>query len=297
MRVVKLLSVGLTGTTEEIRNRLQLDCKTVIQDGFKIAIDEVNKGHYTFIGCNVMEGELSFRNYERIKNAVKSHVAHMLTELIILREEKNIVSKMVEQHYSYYDEEERMSIYNHALQLLDDHSDVVVDFGINARCNNILEKIMEYLETHHELVLEGFINFRLKEYRSKLMQIVDRAADDYTMDLEYKEFIRVLRCFVAIQEPQMEEVHVLIVENGVYQILDSDKNPINNQSFESLLIEKDAHINFEDLLITALITIAPYSVMIHVRNHHNATVENLIETIRNIFDGRVMICNGCDFCY
>jgi len=295
---VKLLSVGLKGTTQEMRERLQLDCKTIIQDGFRVAIDEINKGHYTFIGCNVIEGELSFRNYERIKNSMKKHVANMLTEYIVLREEKKIVKKIINRHYSYYAEEERKIIYEHALELLSGTNDVIGDFGINTRCTNILGKIIEYLETHHELVLEGFVNFRLKEYREKLMQTVDKAVDDYMMDQEYKEFIRVLRCFVEIQEPQVEEAHVVIIASGTYKILDAEGLPINNQNFGNFLMHRDEQINYEDLLITALITLAPYSVMIHVHDDDdNGTIENVIETIKNIFDDRVMICHGCDFCY
>jgi len=297
VRVVKLLSVGLTGTTQEMREQLQLDCKTIIQDGFRVAIDEINKGHYTFIGCNVMEGELSFRNYERIKNSIKNHVANMLTEFIVSREEKKIVGKIIAEHYSYYNEMERKSIYDHALELLSGDNDVIVDFGITARCRKILEKILEYLDTHHELVLEGFINFRLKDYREKLMQTVDKAADDYMMDLEYKEFIRVLRCFIDIQEPQIEEVHVLIIQSGIYKIVDAQGQTVNNQNFENFLLRREDHINHDDLLITALITIAPYHVMVHVHDHNDGVEPHVIETIKRIFDGRVMICDGCDFCY
>ena len=297
VRVVKLLSVGLKGTTQEIRERLQLDCKTIIQDGFRVAIDETNKGHYTFIGCNVIEGELSFRNYERIKNSMKKHVANMLAEYIILREEKKIVRKIIGRNYGYFAEDERKIIYERALYLLSGTNDVIMDFGMTTRRTKILEKIIQYLDNHHELVLEGFINFRLKEYRENLVQTVDKAVDDYTMDLEYKEFIRVLRCFVDIQEPQVEEVHVLSVKDGMYKIVDHQGKSINNQNFEAFLVQRDDHINYEDLLITALITIAPYHVMVHVHESHNAVTKNVVETIKNIFDGRVMICEGCDFCY
>ena len=294
---MKLLSVGLTGTTQELREKLQLDCKTIIQDGFRVAIDEINKGHYTFIGCNVMEGELSFRNYERIKNSMKNHVANMLTEYILLREEKKIVKKIIERRYSYYEKDERKIIYERALELLSDTNDVIADFGKTTRYTKILEKIIKYLDTHHELVLEGFINFRLKDYREKLAQTVDKAVDEYTMDLEYKEFIRVLRCFVEIQEPQVEEVHVVIIDSGVYKIVDSQGQMINNQNFENFLMQREDYINYEDLLITALITIAPYSIMVHMHESQNATIQNVVETIKNIFNERIVICYGCDFYY
>lgn len=296
MRVVKLLSVGLSGTTQDIREKLQTDCRTLIKDGYRIAIDETNKGHYTFIGCNVTEGELSFRNYERIKNAVKHHVANLLAELIISREEKKIVHKIVENNYYYFSVEERKIIYDNTLRLLNDNYGVVADFGFGMRCKNIVEKIIDYLNAHHELVLEGFINFRLKEYREKLARVVDTAVDDFMMELEYKEFIRVLRYFVTIQEPQVEEVHVIIINYGMYKILDEQGNLINNQMLEKFVLENDDSINYEDLLITALITIAPYSVMLHVEDHNRATTQNVVDIIKNIFEGRFMICNGCDFC-
>ena len=295
--MVKLLSVGLTGTAQEIRERLQEDCKTVIKDGFRVAIDEINKGSYTFIGCNVMEGELSFRNYERIKNSMKNHVANMLTEFIVLREEKKIVAKIIEEHYSYYTKDERKKIYDHALKLLSNNNEGNMDFNITKRCTTVLEKILQYLDNHHELVLEGFINFRLKKYREKLVQIVDKAADDFMMDLEYQEFIRVLRCFVDIQEPQVEEVHVVIVQPGLYKIVNVDGQSISNQHFEKFLLQREEHINYEDLLITALITIAPYHVMVHMHEWKDATTKNVVETIKHIFIDRVVICEGCDFSY
>jgi len=297
VRVVKLLSVGLTGTTDEIRDQLQLDCKTVIQDGFRIAIDEISKGHYTFIGCNVIEGELSFRNYERIRNSVKHHVANMLTEFIVMREEKKMIAKIIEQHYHYYMEDERRIIYNRTLKLLDDDDELTDDFCMSKRYAIISEKILQYFTAHHEVVLEGFINFRLKEYKEKLVRIVDKIVDEYVMELEYKEFIRVLRCFVDIQGPEVEEVHIIIIKNGVYKIVDEQGQSINNQNFEKFILQRDDHINYEDLLITALISIAPYSVVIHAHESNDAGTASLVETIRNIFDGRVIVCEGCDFCY
>lgn len=293
---MKLLSVGLSGTTQDIREKLQMDCKTLIKDGYRVAIDETNKGHYTFIGCNVMEGELSFRNYERIKNAVKHHVANMLAELIISREEKKIVHKIVENNYYYFSAEERKIIYDNTLQLLNDNYSVIADFGFGMRCKSIVEKITEYLNSHHELVLEGFVNFRLKEYREKLAKVVDTAVDDFMMELEYKEFIRVLRYFITIQEPQIEEVHVVIINSGTYKILDDQGNLISNQKLENFVLESDDTINYEDLLITALITIAPYNVMIHLEDHNRIITQSVVDIIKNIFEGRFMICNGCDFC-
>jgi putative sporulation protein YtxC len=296
VRVVKLLSVGLNGTTDELRERLQSDCKTLAQDGFRVAINEFDRGHYRFLGCNIMEGELSFRNYERIKNLIKHYAAKILAEFIVVGEEKKIVSKIIEQNYNYFTGEERQIIYENALQLLNCNSGVVDEFGFNTRLNKIFYKISEYLDTHHELVLEGFINFRLKDYRNKLLKTVDKAVDDYMQAMEYKEFIKVLRYFVDVQEPKIEEVHVVIAGANTYKILDSQGQAINNQYLENYVFQTDEEINYEDLLITALITIAPYNVMVHISDKAVSAVKSAVETIQSIFDGRVIFCCGCEIC-
>lgn len=291
---MKLLSVGLTGTTDDIRARLQQDCSKLRQEGFRVAIDEINKGHYTFLGCNVIEGELSFRNYERIKSLLKSYVARILAEIIIDREEKKLLKKIIDINYYYFNDSERALILTNALEILNTCSGALADFNLSARHSKIMTSIIQYLDNHHELVLEGFVNFRLKEYRKRLVEVVDIAVDDYMMDLEYKEFIRVLRYFVDIQEPKIEEVHVVIGEYGNYKILDTSGNAVNNKYLESFVAESANEINYEDLLITSLISIAPYNIMLH--SHDINSSQNVVATIRNVFEGRVALCEGCHIC-
>lgn len=291
---MKLLSVGLTGTTDDIMVRLQNDCSALKQEGFRVAIDEMNKGSYTFLGCNVIEGELSFRNYERIKSLLKNYVARILAEIVIGREEKRLVQKTIDANYYYFSEEERKLIYENAMKSLNNDVGMYSDFNISARRKKVFDQILEYLETQHELVLEGFINFRLKDYKKRLTEIVDNAVDDFMMDLEYREFIRVLRYFVDIQEPKVEEVHVVIGKYGSYKILDVSGNTVNNKQLDSFVAESISEINYEDLLITSLISIAPYNIMLH--SYECKSDENIVETIKNVFDGRVALCGGCHMC-
>jgi len=291
---VKLLSVGLTGTTDEVRSRLQNDCITLNQEGFRVAIDEMNKGNYTFLGCNVIEGELSFRNYERIKNLLKNYVATILAEIIVVHEEKKIVRRIIDHNYYYFNDDEREIIYSNALKMLSSNSIVEPNFNFVSRRNTVLTKIIDYLDTHHELVVEGFINFRLKDYREQLVDIVDRAVDDFMMELEYQEFISVLRYFVDVQEPRIDEVHVVIGSGGTYKVLDSFGKTINNQYLENFATQCGSEINYEDLLITALITLAPYTIMLH--NANQDVTPSVLETIKSVFDGRVIMCGGCEMC-
>lgn len=292
MRWLKILSLGFFGAPDEIRTRLQQDCRALLQEGYRVAVDESTKGKYTFLGCNIAEGELSFRNYERVKNMLRHCVARILAEHIVAREEKNLIRKIVNRNYYYFSEPERAAICDNALKLLDGEG--YSDFGYINRRNRVLAKLQEYFDIHHELVLEGFIAFRLKDYRCRLSEIVDKAVDEYMMDMEYKEFIRVLRYFVDVQEAQVDEVHIVIDGGDTFKIRDSRGRSIHNQYLETMMIRSE-EINYEDLLISALITIAPQTVMLHfaaapVKTHP------VVETIQHVFAGRVAVCRGCKLC-
>lgn len=291
---MKVLSLGLSGASDEIRLRLQQDCRLLVKEGFRIAVDETNKGSYTFLACNIAEGELSFRNYERLKNMLKTCVARMLADMIVTREEGAVVRKIINSSYHYFGEQERAAIFDRAVKLLDPPGGLGVDFSRADRHRRIMEKLTAYLDNHHELVVEGFIAFRLKEYRQSLSEVVDKAVDAYMMDLEYKEFIRVLRYFVDVQETQVDEVHVIVGGGDDYKIRDSAGNAIHNHYLDSFMLRGAEDINYEDLLISALITIAPRNVMLHVgpaaRGH------DMVTTIQNVFEDRVIVCDGCEAC-
>ena len=54
-------------------------------------------------------------------------------------------------------------------------------------------------------------------------------------------------------------------------------------------------INYEDLLISALITIAPKTVMLHFASAAGKA-NTVVETIKSVFAGRVTVCRGCKLC-
>lgn len=289
---MKILSLGFCSAPDEIRARLHQDCRALLQEGFRVAVDESSKGGYTFLGCNIAEGELSFRNYERVKNKLKNYVAHMLAEYIVTKEEKTLIRKIITRNYYYFGEQERTAIYENTIKLLNGES--CHDFGYITRLNRILAKLKEYFEIHHEMVLNGFIAFRLKDYCDRLAEVVDKAVEEYMMDMEYKEFVRVLRYFVDIQESQVEEVHIVLGDGDAFKIRDSLGRNIHNQYLETVMLRND-EINYEDLLISALITIAPQTVILHLASAAGKA-STVVETIKSVFAGRVDVCRGCKLC-
>ena len=84
------------------------------------------------------------------------------------------------------------------------------------------------------------------------------------------EFIRLLRYFVDIQEPKVNEVNILLEKNSMFKLLDSEGKEIENEYLEGFCVELMSNsVNYEDLLISALITLAPKQLVIHLKMKKN----------------------------
>lgn len=120
---------------------------------------------------------------------------------------------------------------------------------------------------------------------------MERAVDEFVIEKEYNEFIELLRYFVEIQEPRIGLVNVLQETDGSFQIMDSNENIIKNEYLEGYLVDMfDGEVEYEDLLVSALINIAPEKILLHF---DDAEVE---KTVKSIFGERVSICQGCYLC-
>jgi putative sporulation protein YtxC len=154
---------------------------------------------------------------------------------------------------------------------------------------------MDYFENSDNIILDGFVNFRLKDYVRDLEEIVDRAVDDFLMEREYREFIRLLRYFVDIQDPKFDTIHVIVGYDSKYTLLDDSRKEITNDCIQEFVNEiSEGEINYDDLLVSSLITLAPKRIVIHYTGQFKN--KELLETIKNVFLGKVIICNGCEIC-
>lgn len=291
---MKLISLGLSGPVEDVRNKLQQDCSIFQREGYRIVVDQMQAGKYTFLNCSILEGEISFRNYERIKNLLKLYAAQILADLIVSREEQNVLRRMIRFGYDYFMPEEQEQILNKAMDILRTENPVVADYHLPVRRSRVFSKILDYLDFHNELVLEGFIRFRLKDYRQVLNRAVEKAVDDYMSDVEYQEFVRVLRYFVNMQEPRTGEVHVVIDRAGLISIFDSEGEALSESDGERFVANSADDVNGQDLLMSALITIVPCAIMFHFANRSKNMP--LVQAVKDVFADRVIVCDGCQIC-
>lgn len=163
------------------------------------------------------------------------------------------------------------------------------------RKNSIIDKITRCIEENNEINISGFLTFRTKELNGDLEAIVDKVVEGYMVEKEYNEFINLLQYFVEVQESKVEEVNILIDNNGDYYLRDEEGNDlVGNMIMELPEVNFDTKENQEELIISTMITSAPKKVIIHCVD--NCKNKELIGTISKVFVDKVYYCDKCDEC-
>ena len=115
------------------------------------------------------------------------------------------------------------------------------------------------------------------------------------VEKEYKEFVKLLKYFVDIQESKIEKINIYIHEGGGYVLKDGNGNDVFGEFMKELAeCRIDTEAKIEDIIISGLITNAPKQIIIH--HKENCINLEFIETIINVFGDRVFYCTGCANC-
>lgn len=291
------ICIGSSKYVEVIRDKLYTEVKTLQNKGICVVLDLKERGEFTFLGCDI--GKPGFKEYssDELSLLFRHYVSNAVAEVIIDYWEQILIQKLLKDHYPYFNDQEKETLLQKAMHFLNQGDGAPANYLVYQvdRKSRILHKILDYLHSHDELIVDGFVNFRLKEYLTELREAVDFAVDEYMMEKEYNEFVRLLQYFVEIQEPRMAEIHVVLRANGIFQLYDGKGSLVKSDYLEGFVIDADNEINYEDLLISALITIAPQRVILHF-HECNMYLESMV-TIKNVFGERVCICPGCECLY
>ena len=147
----------------------------------------------------------------------------------------------------------------------------------------------ELLKENGEIYLPGLIAFRMNDMRAQWRSSLEYALEKLLIEREYQEFIRLLQCFVAIQESKYPVVNVLPM-GDTYLILDQDFCSLEPEFITDTDWED---MKGEDILISILINIAPKLIRIHDYRQAN---EQIVETIDKVFEGRVELIDHGKIC-
>ncbi|MGE4283167.1 MAG: putative sporulation protein YtxC [Clostridia bacterium] len=283
------LYIGMTDEIEDIKDLITDTLINLNENSFNIELKEKKTDD-----VNLIELEI---HSENMLNNIKVHLANILSQYIIEKYEQKFISRIINSNYCYFNSCERKEILKTAIKnvLGMEEKNIFSNLFMLRRKNIVSKKLLEYLETSNEIILDGFVTFRLKDYIKELEDVVDKAVDDYLMEKEYKEFIKLLKYFVEIQEPKFNMVHVVVGYDNKYILLDDNKKEITNECIQDFINEvSEGEINYDDLLVSSLITLAPNKIHIHMAGR----IKNreLMETIKNVFYEKVIFCPGCELC-
>jgi len=272
----------ITSELEKL-NKSSKDCS--VQDG--VELDGSNS-----VICTINQEEKYTHEYEQLVLGISNGLA----DYIIEEYEEKLILRIINGNYCYFNSIEKKEILRLALSIIKNDDKIFLNSLFHIRRRNIIiRKLVDYFESSNKVILDGFVNFRLKDYIKDLEEIVDKAVDDFLTEREYREFIRLLRYFVDIQEPKFSVIHVLVGYDNKYVLLDQNKNEITNECIEEFMNDiPEGEINYDDLLVSSLITMAPKKVIIHSANSFRN--KELLETIKNVFWGKAVICSECELC-
>ena len=294
---MQFLCIGVNGSADDVLQHITNELRQLKNKKINYSINEINSEGATSIICSINDGKFYREKSIESYKTLKTYISNALADYIIRQYEERLLTRIINSNYCYFNSVEKKEILSKSLSIIRNEEKGFFNSLFQTKQKNvIIRRLMDYFENSNNIILDGFVNFRLKEYIKDLEEIVDKAVDDFLMDREYKEFIRLLRYFVDIQEPKLNTVHVIVRFDNKYILLDESKREITNECIQEYVNDiSEGEINYDDLLVSSLITFAPRKVVIHCTGQFRN--KELMETIKNVFLGRVLICQDCDICH
>ena len=220
-------------------------------------------------------------------------LSELITEVILEFYEEKLIYQILNYNYFYFDEYERIQICNNCMNTIENDYMEVEENRKNINRKQMIQKsLVSFIQENKSMILDGFVNFRLKEYISYLDNIVDTAVNQFIIEKEYNEFINLLKIYIDSKPAECEILHLIYI-NGESILLDADKNIVSVS--ENILNSKylsDISFSSNDFALNTLLTLLPAKVEMHVIGIE----DEFIETIKQIFEGRVSVCKDCNIC-
>lgn len=293
---MEFLCIGVDSCADTVVDYIENELQQLKGNKIDYSIEVIDKGGTKSITCDTCDEKYEKNVFLQLNKKLRLHVCNALADYIIRKYEEKLIARTISSNYGYFTCVEKKEIQDKAFKIIRNEEKNILNNLFRVRRRNlIISKLMEYLENSDNLILEGFVNFRLKEYVKDLEDIADKAVDDFLMEREYKEFIRLLRYFVDMQEPKFLTIHVVIGFEDKYILLDGKGKEITSECVQEFVSElSDGEINYDDLLVSTLITFAPQKIVIHCAERLNN--KQLMDTIKSVFSNKVIQCKGCWMC-
>ncbi|MCY0877564.1 MAG: sporulation protein YtxC [Firmicutes bacterium] len=164
---------------------------------------------------------------------------------------------------------------------------------VRDRLNWTSTVIFRHLQKDSCVVVDGVQWFLLHDVRREFEEALDEAFDAYLLDQEYQAFVEVLRQLVREASQRVDWIHVHFQQDRFF-FETSSGDRIGDALIQDIWDHAEtAREDLGDVLVSALVTLAPHRVTIHRGNLESAGRDILLA----VFGGSVLFCRGCSRCY
>lgn len=289
MLILKLAYNEELDFVEELQELRDLLKKKGILIGLVESIEE--KTHIIKVICDKSSQS------EKIEEIINLYVSNILYRIVIDNYRQKEMFEFLTDNYFFLKQSEILEVEEQIIKVLKCEEMVKDEDSIYYlnRINSMIEKIRDCINEKQEININGFITFRMRKLRNDIEKIIDKVVESYMIEKEYKEFVRLLKYFVDIQESKIKEVNIIIEEGNNYIVKDGEGQNLYDEFLKELSGTQSINdTNIEDVLISGLITSAPRKIVIH--NRESGTNKEFLDTINNVFGDRVNYCDGCLQC-
>lgn len=290
---METISIGLGEPAAEVLGELDAALRPLQARGSRYEIHQARRGPLVFLGCHLEPAA----GVSGAGSDFRQAVAQVLARWIVQRRERALLRRLIGTHYAYFSTEESESILSLAERQLGSGGAMEAPAAMGRR-ERVRQRLAEYLERQDTLILEGFVTFRLKEYVEELVTAVDRAVDDFLLEREYREFVALLRHVVESQPDRPATAHCIFDGSGGFHLQDEQGQAVAAEFLDAVGPEAALRdVGVEDLLVSALITVAPREVRLHVpEDAALALSQDALGTLEAVFPKAVTVCPGCGRC-
>ena len=269
--------------------------KGLIEDIQKIKGVLKNKGIIIGVSESISYGTHFVKIYygnsdfdEKKRDTIILYISNIIYNIIIDTYRERELLHYMNENYFFLKHEEILEVDLKIKHILKGEKKISSDkdfYSLN-KINLIVESIKDFLIENQYMNIEGFITFRMKPLLKEIEAIIDNAVEDYMIEKEYNEFIKLLKYFVEIQECKIEEINIIVKKDGSYEIRDNKGYDIYKEFLKDIKdMTEEGIINIEDLIISGLITNAPKRLKIY--NEEFSLNREFIKTIKSVFEDKV----------
>lgn len=232
------------------------------------------------ITAEVKDNKVFFYNIDEEKS---TKLYRALAKNVVNEFEKKFLVKIINKNCDYFSKADKYEIWKMAMRrLLDDEFENNSDYIF--RVQSVKNKLEDFLNNSNVVSIEGFVNFRLKEFEEELEEIVEECVQDYLLELEYVEFINMLKYFLSVQSSKYLAVEVVY---GDDILIYADGKNITHECLNDFSREVTCtEANTDDFLLNSLISIAPKRVVVKQKKMLNDEIK---KTLLGIFGDKIKI--------